>query len=443
MAYQTTQSRILVFLCCLFIAPGSQAWILSSGSSSLPRRIWLQETLALVISAGAGTSTGIIAAPLASEASAVADSNPDELPLVLRDFTKLAPLGKGRNPSLEGKTLNLSLSELASRLEKDLAHGHTGQGGYFISGDLDESLFQEDCVFVDPTNRVDSLTQYRNALKILFDPKESQVELVQPIQINPDERILQASIRSRGVLKLPWRPYITTYESNIIYTIDDSGLIKEQAQTWSKAASKALQESFTPGLNRPAPQSPLRPSSSERVSVTKLFDHVNGRRPYEYSQAERDEISQLVNQIVQEEKQTINKSSFRPDLLPGKWMLVYIQPGPSGVGIDRRIPFPDFDFNDNFQIFSQDSVVNIGQVLGPLVQVQVQGSLVEQTPGSLEVPKRFIAQINGGEICQNTSCLNLPISGEGLFDSVYLGDRLRIGQNINGGGARVVQVKLE
>ena len=35
------------------------------------------------------------------------------------------------------------------------------------------------------------------------------------------------------------------------------------------------------------------------------------------------------------------------------------------------------------------------------------------------------------------------IQGEGLFDSLYLGERLRIGQNINGGGAQVVQIRLD
>ena len=103
------------------------------------------------------------------------------------------------------------------------------------------------------------------------------------------------------------------------------------------------------------------------------------------------------------------------------------------------IPFPDFDFNDNFQVFSRDTVSNIGQLLGPALQVSVQGSLRRA-----DVPKRFVAEINGGKIrWQQQACLGLPISGEGLFDSVYLGERLRIGQNINGGGARVVQVRLE
>ena len=40
-------------------------------------------------------------------------------------------------------------------------------------------------------------------------------------------------------------------------------------------------------------------------------------------------------------------------------------------------------------------------------------------------------------------CLPLPIQGEGLFDGQYLGERLRVGQNLNGGGARIVQVRVE
>ena len=39
-------------------------------------------------------------------------------------------------------------------------------------------------------------------------------------------------------------------------------------------------------------------------------------------------------------------------------------------------------------------------------------------------------------------CVPLPIKGVGIFDGVYLGRRLRIGQNLNGGGARIVQVRV-
>lgn len=401
--------------------------------SSLSRRNWIKEV--------AYTATGSTLV-FSSSGSAVAVETPDQLPLALRDFTKLAPLGKAgsSSSSFDGKTLNLTLQELASRLADELTVGHTGQGGYFISGDLDESIFRDDCLFVDPTNRVTSLSQYRNALRILFDPAKSRVELVKPIQVKEEEHTIEATIRSRGFLQLPWRPYITAYESSIVYTVDENGLISEQSQTWSKAASKALRESFTPGWNRPAPQSTLSPLPNEPKDVTRLFEYVNGRRPNEYTQEERFVISDLIDQIAQQAR----FSNFESSSIPGKWMLVYLQPGPTGAGIDRRIPFPDFDFNDNFQVFTRDTILNVGQVLGPLLQVRVRGNLVEDSPGSLTVPKRFMAQIKGGEICwKDNSCVSLPITGEGLFDSIYLGERLRIGQNINGGGARVVQVKLE
>ena len=57
------------------------------------------------------------------------------------------------------------------------------------------------------------------------------------------------------------------------------------------------------------------------------------------------------------------------------------------------------------------------------------------------------ANINGGKLCilekTEGNCISLPISGEGLFDSLYVGERLCIGQNINGGGARIVQIRLD
>ena len=54
----------------------------------------------------------------------------------------------------------------------------------------------------------------------------------------------------------------------------------------------------------------------------------------------------------------------------------------------------------------------------------------------------FVADIDAGALCAGSGCLPLPISGEGLFDGLYLDETLRIGQNLNGGGARVVQVKV-
>ncbi len=414
----------------------------TQGPSS--RRKWLLQTIA---NAGWVAVSYPSAAAGATETATTttAPISQDELPSFLRDYTKLAPLGAKVISS--DKTLGLSLDELATRLSKDLTIGSSGnQGGYFLTGDLSRDIFRDDAIFNDPTNRVSSLSQYQQALRILFDPARSTVEFVNPLVPNYELRTITGRIRSRGYLQLPWNPYVTAYESTIVYTIDEDGLIARQDQTWSKAASQALRESFTPSVVEPPLRSTRSIPDSEPRAVTRLFDILNGRRPYEYSQEEQNDINQLIEEIITRSSSGL-ATEFDRSLLPGTWILTYLQPGPDGAGIDRRIPFPDFDFNDNYQVFGNNgTVVNVGQVLGPLATVQVFGTLQEDDSSSTHIPKGFRANIQGGKLCivgSANACIHLPIQGEGLFDSLYLGDRLRIGQNINGGGARVVQIRLD
>jgi hypothetical protein len=378
-----------------------------------------------------GVSSGITSLP----SNAVAQEN--ELPLSLRDFTKLAPLGSSQTLSAENKTRNLSLPEIAKRLENDLSNGSTGQRGYIISGDISTDLFRDDCTFVDPTNRVKSLNQYQNALRILFDPKRSTVSIIDPLTVDEETRTIRGRYRSRGYLQLPWNPYVSSYEASITYKIDPDGLVEEQSQTWSKSATRALQETFTPSIFPRTPTSTLEKPANEPQLVTKLFETVNGRRLDDFSAEERLEIDALIHQIAQEAHPAGSEK-----LLVGTWRLSYLQPGPGGAGIDRRIPFPDFSFNQNFQLFTSDHrIINRGELLGPWLDVRVLGNWEATTGGSSL--QRFKADIQSGQMCRGpTFCAPLPITGEGLFESVYLGDRLRIGRNINGGSAVVVQVRL-
>jgi hypothetical protein len=128
---------------------------------------------------------------------------------------------------------------------------------------------------------------------------------------------------------------------------------------------------------------------------------------------------------------------------------VYLRPGPEGAGIDRLIPFPELPFNENYQEFRKedDSIRNIGQLLGPFAFVEVWGDLMDIEPQNgvqNHSPKRLQANITAGKICgiNQKFCFPLPIQGVGVFESVFLSDRLRIGQNINGGGVLAVQVRV-
>ena len=182
------------------------------------------------------------------------------------------------------------------------------------------------------------------------------------------------------------------------------------------------------------------PSRSRATGAAdELYELVRTRRPSQWEDSERARIDALVSEVVAQ-----NAPWPRAGLV-GKWRLAYLQPGPKGEGVDRRIPFPEFGFNEQYQIFRQNPgrVTNVGEVLGPAVRVEVKGSLEELDSSVTRSPKRFRALIDDGALCAGSACAPLPISGEGLFDGVYLDDRLRVGQNLNGGGARIVQVRVE
>ena len=192
-------SGFLVTTCMALSTTKSPRPLSTYEYSSSTRRSWIIKSL---------VSTSITLGP--SSPCVASDEVVATLPRDLRQYTALAPLG---TPTSTGdKLTGLSLNEIASRLSHDLVDGANGRGGYFISGDISTQIFRDDCTFIDPTNLVSSLSRYQNALKILFDPEQSYVQLVEPLTTDESRREISSRIRSGGVLQLPWRPRISSYE---------------------------------------------------------------------------------------------------------------------------------------------------------------------------------------------------------------------------------------
>ena len=100
-------------------------------------------------------------------------------------------------------------------------------------------------VFIDPTNRTVGLEKYCDVCASLFDSQCSEVSLLDIRVVSP------TAIRARwtlgGVIKLPWRPRVATFEGASTYTLDADGLIAEQREEWSISPLAALLETVTPG----------------------------------------------------------------------------------------------------------------------------------------------------------------------------------------------------
>lgn len=182
------------------------------------------------------------------------------------------------------------------------------------------------------------------------------------------------------------------------------------------------------------------PATAAAAPECALYEMVRNTRPADWKGSSA-QVDALVDELAQ------RQSAWPREALRGRWRLAYLQPGPGGAGVDRRIPFPELPWNDSYQKFGEATVENVGELLGPVVQVRVRGALREDDPTDLVAPKRFVAAIDSGGVClgeaDDAPCFPLPISGEGIFDGVYLDSRLRIGQNLNGGGARIVQVRVD
>jgi hypothetical protein len=163
---------------------------------------------------------------------------------------QLAPLGKPEHVGGE-KRVGVSVKEVREILERDLQpveklSDGTFKGAYFVTGNLTPEIFEDDCAFIDPTNTTKSLSKYMNALKILFDPETSTVDL-KSIDIVDDHTIVGV-YDCEGYLKLPWHPRVKPYTGKVTWETNDNGLIVSQAQQWTGiSAAGAIMESFTPG----------------------------------------------------------------------------------------------------------------------------------------------------------------------------------------------------
>lgn len=186
----------------------------------------------MVLSLSSG-SVGVVLATKTEEANAL----------------QLAPLGRPKRIGNEKRT-DVSIEDIKEILKRDLqpveknADG-TFRGAYFVTGNVTPEIFEDDCRFIDPTNTTKSLSKYVNALKILFDPENSSVDL-RSIEVK-DENTIVGVYDCEGYLKLPWHPRVKPYTGTVTWKTSKNGLIESQTQEWSGvSAAGAIMESFTP-----------------------------------------------------------------------------------------------------------------------------------------------------------------------------------------------------
>ncbi len=149
------------------------------------------------------------------------------------------------------KLHHLPISELMDRVSADIREGQ-----YYVSGRLTPDIYDDACFFdgPDPDMPVRSLSRYTDALRGLFEPSSSRIELISMEQDGPSSFV--ARWRLSGKLKLPWRPPIKPYEGATRYELGPTGLIAAHTETWSISAFDAFASTLFPGFTLGAPPAP-------------------------------------------------------------------------------------------------------------------------------------------------------------------------------------------
>ena len=169
------------------------------------------------------------------------------------------PLGrhiKRRPDGTAEKTRGLPLADVARRVAGDWTGGNGGATkGYYITGRLDSTVYRDNCLFTgpDPDMPVRGLRKYLSAAAHLFDPRESDAELLSIAwHENAGARGCgQIEVRWRlgGVIQLPWHPRMEPWTGITRYHLDEEQLICLHEETWDISVWRAFTCTLFPALN--------------------------------------------------------------------------------------------------------------------------------------------------------------------------------------------------
>ncbi|KAL7539103.1 hypothetical protein ACHAXR_009032 [Thalassiosira sp. AJA248-18] len=160
------------------------------------------------------------------------------------------PLGRHIKRNTDGtaqKTLHLPIEDISQRVHDNWTGGVAGKDkGYYITGKLDSTIYRDDCFFTgpDPDMPVRGLRKYLSAAAHLFDPRESNAEMLSIKNYdNAGEKgygMIEVKWRLGGVIQLPWHPKIEPWTGTTFYHLDEKGLIFLHQEEWDISVWRAF-----------------------------------------------------------------------------------------------------------------------------------------------------------------------------------------------------------
>ncbi|XP_044483069.1 uncharacterized protein LOC123209247 isoform X3 [Mangifera indica] len=141
----------------------------------------------------------------------------------------------------EEEISNKGIDDVVTTLKTDYDHA------YFVTGIFTSEIYDEDCIFEDPTIRFRGKELYSRNLRLLVPFFEFPSIELQKIEkgANSNNDFVLATWKLRTYLKLPWRPFISI-DGSTVYELNSELKIINHAESWNVSALEAIAQIFTP-----------------------------------------------------------------------------------------------------------------------------------------------------------------------------------------------------
>lgn len=121
---------------------------------------------------------------------------------------------------------------------------------YFITGDISDVIYADDCYFEDPTVRFSGLAKWKANLKLLvpflIEPNINLTHLAGQEQQQGQPQSLKAHWTLQTTLKLPWRPYIDVIGATDYILNAEANQVVRHIESWNITPVQAIKQIFTP-----------------------------------------------------------------------------------------------------------------------------------------------------------------------------------------------------
>lgn len=228
--------------------------------------------------------------------------------------------------------------------------------GYLFSGEINPVLYDDNCVFTDPTLSFKGLKTFQTNIENLKPVIKRFVgkNVVVLYSLELKERCIVANWRMLGALKLPWSPRIDI-DGETVYTLNpeaENGRIISYSETWKCPPATALLQLLVPAK-----------SASDRISYLLQQTSVESRFGAINVQQIKNEIQNLANSAETGDSRSRQRIRDLVDSL--KW---FVLEGKSTDDTSALMRYPSGEWKLVYTETSAASCGRFGPFRGSVIQ---------------------------------------------------------------------------